>query len=89
MRANTLGSKSVVAEVSQTAMELKLLIEQMREQIRIWNNESGRIRKTQCQQRPSELRPFSVFVLFPDRGLECLARSVRKKALPRSMRGKG
>ena len=31
--ANTLGSKSVVAEVSQTAMELKLLIEQMREQI--------------------------------------------------------
>jgi uncharacterized protein (TIGR00255 family) len=31
--ANTLGSKSVLAEVSQTAMELKLLIEQMREQI--------------------------------------------------------
>ena len=31
--ANTLGSKSVGAEVSQTAMELKLLIEQMREQI--------------------------------------------------------
>lgn len=31
--ANTLGSKSVVAEVSQTAMELKLLIEQMREQV--------------------------------------------------------
>ena len=31
--ANTLGSKSVVAEVSQTAMDLKLLIEQMREQI--------------------------------------------------------
>jgi uncharacterized protein (TIGR00255 family) len=31
--ANTLGSKSVVSEVSQTAMELKLLIEQMREQI--------------------------------------------------------
>jgi uncharacterized protein (TIGR00255 family) len=31
--ANTLGSKSVVAEISQTAMELKLLIEQMREQI--------------------------------------------------------
>ncbi len=31
--ANTLGSKSVVAEVSKTAMELKLLIEQMREQI--------------------------------------------------------
>ena len=31
--ANTLGSKSVVTEVSQTAMELKLLIEQMREQI--------------------------------------------------------
>ncbi len=31
--ANTLGSKSVVAEVSQAAMELKLLIEQMREQI--------------------------------------------------------
>jgi uncharacterized protein (TIGR00255 family) len=30
---NPLGSKSVVAEVSQTAMELKLLIEQMREQI--------------------------------------------------------
>jgi uncharacterized protein (TIGR00255 family) len=31
--ANTLGSKSVVTEVSQTAIELKLLIEQMREQI--------------------------------------------------------
>jgi uncharacterized protein (TIGR00255 family) len=31
--ANTLGSKSVVAEVSQASMELKLLIEQMREQI--------------------------------------------------------
>jgi uncharacterized protein (TIGR00255 family) len=31
--ANTLGSKSLVTEVSQAAMELKLLIEQMREQI--------------------------------------------------------
>jgi uncharacterized protein (TIGR00255 family) len=31
--ANTLGSKSVDAEVSQIAMELKVLIEQMREQI--------------------------------------------------------
>ncbi len=31
--ANTLGSKSVVTEVSQTAMELKLLIEQIREQV--------------------------------------------------------
>ena len=31
--ANTLGSKSVDAEVSRTAMELKILIEQMREQI--------------------------------------------------------
>ncbi|MBB5016792.1 uncharacterized protein (TIGR00255 family) [Chitinivorax tropicus] len=31
--ANTLGSKSVSAEVSQTSMELKVLIEQMREQI--------------------------------------------------------
>ncbi len=31
--ANTLGSKSVVSEVSQTTIELKLLIEQMREQI--------------------------------------------------------
>lgn len=31
--ANTLGSKSVLTEVSQAAMELKLLIEQMREQI--------------------------------------------------------
>ena len=31
--ANTLGSKSVVSAVSQTAMDLKLLIEQMREQI--------------------------------------------------------
>lgn len=31
--ANTLGSKSVSAEVSQTAMSLKVLIEQMREQI--------------------------------------------------------
>jgi uncharacterized protein (TIGR00255 family) len=31
--ANTLGSKSMISEVSKTAMELKLLIEQMREQI--------------------------------------------------------
>ncbi len=31
--ANTLGSKSVSKEVSETAIELKLLIEQMREQI--------------------------------------------------------
>jgi len=31
--ANTLGSKSVSAEVSRTAMEIKLTIEQMREQI--------------------------------------------------------
>ncbi|HUW50281.1 MAG TPA: YicC/YloC family endoribonuclease [Sulfuricella sp.] len=31
--ANTLGSKSVATEISQTAMELKVLIEQMREQI--------------------------------------------------------
>ena len=31
--ANTLGSKSAITEVSQAAMELKLLIEQMREQI--------------------------------------------------------
>ena len=31
--ANTLGSKSAATEVSQTAMELKVLIEQMREQI--------------------------------------------------------
>ena len=31
--ANTLGSKSAASEVSQTAMELKVLIEQMREQI--------------------------------------------------------
>ena len=31
--ANTLGSKSAITEVSQAAMGLKLLIEQMREQI--------------------------------------------------------
>ncbi len=31
--ANTLGSKSVVSEVSKTAMDLKLIIEQMREQV--------------------------------------------------------
>jgi len=31
--ANTLGSKSAMTEVSQAAMELKLLIEQMREQV--------------------------------------------------------
>ena len=31
--ANTLGSKSVDAEVSRTAMEMKIIIEQMREQI--------------------------------------------------------
>jgi uncharacterized protein (TIGR00255 family) len=31
--ANTLGSKSVLSEVSQSAMEMKLLIEQMREQV--------------------------------------------------------
>jgi uncharacterized protein (TIGR00255 family) len=31
--ANTLGSKAVDAEVSRTAMEMKVLIEQMREQV--------------------------------------------------------
>jgi uncharacterized protein (TIGR00255 family) len=31
--ANTLGSKSVDAELSQAALELKVLIEQMREQV--------------------------------------------------------
>lgn len=31
--ANTLGSKSVVSEVSKAAMDMKLLIEQMREQV--------------------------------------------------------
>jgi uncharacterized protein (TIGR00255 family) len=31
--ANTLGSKSVDVDVSQTSMELKVLIEQMREQV--------------------------------------------------------
>ena len=31
--ANTLGSKSVDIEVSQASMELKVLIEQMREQV--------------------------------------------------------
>ena len=31
--ANTLGSKSVATEITQTSMELKVLIEQMREQI--------------------------------------------------------
>jgi len=31
--ANTLGSKSVAIETSQISMELKVLIEQMREQI--------------------------------------------------------
>ena len=35
--ANTLGSKSVDAEVSRSAMEMKILIEQMREQIQIWS----------------------------------------------------
>ncbi len=30
---NTIGSKSVDIEISKTAMELKVLIEQMREQI--------------------------------------------------------
>ena len=31
--ANTLGSKSVDAELSHTSLELKVLIEQMREQV--------------------------------------------------------
>ena len=31
--ANTLGSKSVDAELSQASLELKVLIEQMREQV--------------------------------------------------------
>jgi len=31
--ANTLGSKSMVADMSQAAIEFKLLIEQMREQV--------------------------------------------------------
>jgi len=33
LEANTLGSKSVDLEVTQTSMELKVLIEQMQEQI--------------------------------------------------------
>ncbi len=31
--ANTLGSKSIAVEISQTAVEIKVLIEQIREQI--------------------------------------------------------
>ncbi|MHB0983494.1 MAG: endoribonuclease YicC domain-containing protein, partial [Thiobacillus sp.] len=31
--ANTLGSKSVAAETSRVSLELKVLIEQMREQV--------------------------------------------------------
>jgi uncharacterized protein (TIGR00255 family) len=31
--ANTLGSKAVTLEFSQTSVELKVLIEQMREQV--------------------------------------------------------
>jgi len=31
--ANTLGAKSVDAELSQAALEIKVLIEQMREQV--------------------------------------------------------
>jgi uncharacterized protein (TIGR00255 family) len=31
--ANTLGSKSVDAELSQASLEMKVLIEQMREQV--------------------------------------------------------
>jgi uncharacterized protein (TIGR00255 family) len=31
--ANTLGSKSVTVELAQVAVELKVLIEQMREQV--------------------------------------------------------
>jgi len=31
--ANTLGSKSINTEVTQSAVEMKVLIEQMREQI--------------------------------------------------------
>ncbi|RZV50667.1 MAG: DUF1732 domain-containing protein, partial [Pseudomonadales bacterium] len=31
--ANTLASKSIVVDVSQAAVELKVLIEQMREQV--------------------------------------------------------
>ena len=36
--ANTLASKSVSAAVTAIALELKLLIEQMREQVQIWND---------------------------------------------------
>ena len=43
--ANTLASKSAITEVSQAAMELKLLIEQMREQIQ---NQIGR---ASCRER--------------------------------------
>jgi hypothetical protein len=36
--ANTLGSKSVDAELSQASLELKVLIEQMREQVQNLNS---------------------------------------------------
>lgn len=36
--SNTLASKSINAEVTNSAIELKVLIEQMREQIRTLNN---------------------------------------------------
>ena len=38
--ANTLGSKSINAEITTSAVELKVLIEQMREQIKILNSVS-------------------------------------------------
>lgn len=48
--ANTLGSKSAITEVSQASMDLKLLIEQMREQI-----QSG-VARTSCARPASSPR---------------------------------
>jgi archaellum component FlaC len=54
--ANTLGSKSAITEVSQASMELKLLIEQMREQIQ----------NLEWEPSPERLNKFRKYSDFPE-----------------------
>ena len=55
--ANTLGSKSVDAEVSQAALELKVLIEQMREQVQNRRvSAAGEAKPREARRAPTRAR---------------------------------
>jgi hypothetical protein len=56
--SNTLASKSINAEVTNSAIELKVLIEQMREQIRISSKYLRAITKTHKTSKARTKRAF-------------------------------